>query len=545
MSMTTAPEARAASAQTPVLTVAAQSRWLCNGVAAAPDGTLFLGLPRFPDHTETPSLVRVEPDGALSPFPGGTWNAWSQGKDGRDAFVMVNAVHVFNDGTLWVVDQGTVAGRAVPGAQKIVRLDPRTGTVLAVLRFGDSILPAGATMNDLRLHDHMLYVTDSGLGGIIVHDLAANRTLRRLSGHPLLRKPDGAAQKGQAGRVLADAAGRRPAVASDMIELDADGAWLYWATPTGPVRRIATALLADETLTDAELAAAIQTIAEIPTISGTAMDTLGNLYLSDAENRRIAVLTPQGRMLTLVQDDRLASPDALFIDGQRRLCIPASQLENLAANTGGDDRTRAPWQVLSLPLPRELAGIRLGDAVTGRPPSRGLSDIYGIEHVAMTVPDMEAAIRFLEQAFGATLLYRHLKLTDQPLTAADVGRINGLPETATMRGACQMRLGNGANIELFQLTGIGRTEAAGINDIGLNHFSMVVDDIAQATKRFAAAGGTLLEGPNDLGLNETGAGNQLWFGRMPWGTWVEFMTFRSPLRYDAGATQERRFPARG
>ncbi|MDF9789307.1 catechol 2,3-dioxygenase-like lactoylglutathione lyase family enzyme [Methylorubrum extorquens] len=297
-----------------------------------------------------------------------------------------------------------------------------------------------------------------------------------------------------------------------MIELDADGAWLYWATPTGPVRRIATALLTDESLTDADLASAIQTIAEIPTIGGTAMDTLGNLYLSDAENRRIAVLTPQGRMLTLVQDDRLASPDAICIDGQRRLLVPASQLENLASGTGGDDRTRAPWQVLALQLPRELAGIRLGDAVTGRSPPRGLSNIHGIEHVAMTVPDMEAAIRFLEEAFGATVLYRHLKLTDAPLTAADVGRINGLPETATMRGACQMRLGDGANIELFQLTGIARTEAAGINDIGLNHFSMFVDDIALATERFAAAGGTLLEGPNDLGLSETGAGNQLWFG---------------------------------
>ncbi|MEN3212388.1 L-dopachrome tautomerase-related protein [Methylorubrum populi] len=545
MSMTVAAEARAASAPTPALTVAAQSRWLCNGVAAAPDGTLFLGLPRFPDHTATPSLVRVEPDGALSPFPGGTWNAWSPDGDGRESFVTVNAVHVFNDGTLWVVDQGTVGGQAVPGGPKIVRLDPRTGTVLAVLRFGDDILPAGATMNDLRLHDHMLYVTDSGLGGLIVHDLAANRTLRRLSDHPLLRKPEGAVQKGQGGRILADAAGRHPAVASDMIELDADGAWLYWATPTGPVRRIATALLTDESLTDADLAAAIQTIAEIPTIGGTAMDTLGNLYLSDAENRRIAVLTPQGRMLTLVQDERLVSPDAICIDGQRRLLVPASQLEDLASGAGGDDRTRAPWQVLALPLPRELAGLRLGEAVTGRSPPRGLSNIHGIEHVAMTVPDMEAAIRFLQEAFGATVLYRHLKLTDEPLTAADVGRINGLPETATLRGACQMRLGDGANIELFQLTGIARTEAAEINDIGLNHFSLFVDDIALATERFAAAGGTLLDGPNDLGLNETGAGNQLWFGRMPWGTWVEFMTFRSPLRYDAGATQERRFPARG
>ncbi|PIK73022.1 bleomycin resistance protein, partial [Methylobacterium frigidaeris] len=209
MSMITPPGASAASAQTPVLTVAAQSRWPCNGVAVAPDGTMFLGLPRFPGHTETPSLVRVEQDGALSPFPGGAWNAWRQGGDGREAFVMVNAVHVFNDGTLWVVDQGAVGESAVPGGHKIVRLDPRTGAVLAVIRFGDDILPDGATMNDLRLHDHMLYVTDSGLGGLIVHDLGANRTLRRLSGHPLLRRPADAAQKGHGARLLADAAGRR------------------------------------------------------------------------------------------------------------------------------------------------------------------------------------------------------------------------------------------------------------------------------------------------------------------------------------------------
>lgn len=182
--------------------------------------------------------------------------------------------------------------------------------------------------------------------------------------------------------------------------------------------------------------------------------------------------------------------------------------------------------------------------MTGRPPRRSLSNYAGIEHIAMTVPDFEAGIRFMEEAFGARVLYRHIKKSDKPVTAADVGRINGLPPTARMLAACQMRFANGANVELFEMDGVGRDQGAEINDIGLVHFSVVVDDIKAAGDRFAKAGGTMLEGPADLGRNETGTGNQNWFGRMPWGTWVEFMCFGSPLRYDAGATQQRWLPAR-
>lgn len=114
-----------------------------------------------------------------------------------------------------------------------------------------------------------------------------------------------------------------------------------------------------------------------------------------------------------------------------------------------------------------------------------------------------------------------------------------------MTRACQMRFANGANVELFQLDGYGRKQAAGINDYGLVHISVVVDDIKAAAERFAKAGGKMLgDGPFDLGFNEVGAGNQNWFGRMPWGTWVEFMCFSSPLRYDPGAVAQRWFPGR-
>lgn len=341
------------------LEIAARSPWLCNAVAVAPDGAIFLGLPRFEGHVTTPSLAKLDANGVARPFPGDRWNGWKPGDSGRDAFVMVNSIHIFADGTLWVVDQGRIAGNPAPAQPKLVRIDPRTGTVLTVLRFDDDVLPSGATMNDLRVHDGMVYITDSGLGGIIVHDLCANRTIRRLSGHAALRKPTAAVQKGTGGRALADATGPRPAVHSDMIELDADGAWLYWATPTGPICRISTALLVDETLDDPALAATIQTVATIPTIGGTAMDTLGNLYLSDVENRRITVLTPQGRTLTLVADKRLVTPDALFIDASRRLLIPAAQIETIAPHAGGTDRTQAPWVVYAMALPRRSPASHL------------------------------------------------------------------------------------------------------------------------------------------------------------------------------------------
>lgn len=540
--------AAAAGAQglaAPTLTVAARSPWLTNGVAVTDEGRMFLSLPRFDATVQTPSLVQVEHDGSLTPFPGGAWHGWKPGSDGRDAFVMVNAVHVFDDNTLWVVDQGAPGGtRPAPGTQKLVRLDPRTNSILTVLRFADDILPPGATMNDLRIHDQMIYVTDSGLGGIIVHDLTANRTIRRLSGHPL-SKASGV-QKGGGGRILADATGKRPSVQSDMIELSVDGLWLYWSTPTGPIRRISTAALAEPTFSDAKLAQMIETVAAIPTIGGTAIDTLGNLYLGDVENRRISVQTPGGTRPTLVADDRLSSPDAIFIGRDRRLYVPASQIEHLAQHDGGADHTKAPFLILSMPLPDTLAGHRLGDAVTGKAPATGLSNFHGIDHVAMTVPDFESAITFMEQAFGATVLYRHIKASDPPATYAQVGKINGLAPGSSMLRACQMRLANGPNIELFQLDHYGRKESAGLNDMGLVHFSMIVDDIQAAGDQFTRAGGKMLgEHAFDLGLNEVGPGNQNWFGQTPWGTWVEFMTFKSPLRYDEGAVAQRWIPARG
>nr|WP_249211904.1 L-dopachrome tautomerase-related protein [Gluconobacter cerinus] len=348
------------------LSVIARLPFSCSGVAVTPDNAIFLGLPRFPGNEATFSVGRIEPNGTLRPFPGGRWNEWRNGRDGTSAFVMVNAVHVFADGTLWVVDQGAPPGKTpAPGAQKLVQINAVDGSILRVVRFAEKFMPPQAQFNDLRIHGDILFVTDSGIGGIIIHNLQTGRTRRRLSAQPAVRKDNSHVHRGSEGHALRDPQGHLPIVQSDDIEVDATGTWLYFSVPAGPLKKIRVSDLLDEEKSDIDLNNLVMVVAEIPSIGGTCIDSMGNFYLSDVENHQIIVLAPDGKRSTLVQDPRLISPDALFIDRQRRLYIPCPQLEKLPIFNSGKNDTRPPFLVLSMPLPERLGSLPLGNAVEG------------------------------------------------------------------------------------------------------------------------------------------------------------------------------------
>lgn len=350
----------------PAKVIASSPRFLCNAIAATRSGTLFLGSPRWETMDDTPGVFRVSSDGALQPFPGGTWNQWTHSADPATAFLMVNGLHIFSDDTLWVVDQGIdpSTNTAVPGGQKLVQLDPQSGKVLQVLRWGDDILPPGATMNDLRIAGDLMFITDSGLGGIIVYNMRSGNTVRCLSEHPLLRATYAKPMIGRDGHTFRDKDGKRPLVHSDMLEITADRKWFYFSTPIGPLHRLPTSALLDNSLTDAQLAEKIETVTDMPTMMGTAIDTLDNFYFADAERGRIMVLTPEKKKLVLFEDPRLVDGDALFITADRHMLVPIPQTERLPANNGGVNALKPPFISLSFPLPETLHGHRLGNVVS-------------------------------------------------------------------------------------------------------------------------------------------------------------------------------------
>ncbi|OBR53130.1 hypothetical protein A6456_09205 [Paraburkholderia tropica] len=215
-------------------------------------------------------------------------------------------------------------------------------------------------MNDLRFHRQMLYISDSGLGGIIVHDVSTGRTARRLSGSAVVM----ASTTAIIPEVLAHVKGGKTFAPpnSDLIEITADGKWLYWAAPTGPLYRLETRFLNDMSLSDGELAQHVEHVFDNAFAGGCAMDSRGNVYFSETVTNHITVLAPSGKTETLVADPRLIRPDGTFVSHDRVLYIPVKQ--RVAAGAG-DTANRSQFITYAIDLPRRLGGIVLGDAVTG------------------------------------------------------------------------------------------------------------------------------------------------------------------------------------
>jgi catechol 2,3-dioxygenase-like lactoylglutathione lyase family enzyme len=124
-----------------------------------------------------------------------------------------------------------------------------------------------------------------------------------------------------------------------------------------------------------------------------------------------------------------------------------------------------------------------------------MNNIRAVEHIGVTVPDLEQATTFFAEAFGAQKIYDML---DEPLRGPAVEKGLGVPEGAVIEAIRMLRLGHGPNIELFTYTGVPQRDAVVPSDYGLQHFCVYVDDIAAAAAQVEMAGGTLLSTPGDL-----------------------------------------------
>ena len=341
-----------AHALSPKLTEVASIPWLCNAVALTHSGRLFAGLPRWPTNEKTPSVAEILPDGKLQPFPGGKWNQGVEGSNnGEDVFVCVNTIHIFDDDTLWVVDQGNK--NLSRNAQKLLQFDTNTGKLLRRFTFSETILPEGGNINDLRLDSENIYLTDSGLGAIIVINLKTEKMLRRLAGHYSTQATSDRPPFGENGQLLQKSDGSMVLVNSDPIEISPDGKWLYYQPLTGPLYKVPTQALRDETLSEDELGKRVQFVYDTPTLVGTAIDSKGNIYLAEFDRPRVTVLAPDGSLRVVVEDERLWGPDAMFISNKHELYIPCPQSGRLAANRGpgGKDAVVRPYRIYKLTLP--------------------------------------------------------------------------------------------------------------------------------------------------------------------------------------------------
>lgn len=162
------------------------------------------------------------------------------------------------------------------------------------------------------------------------------------------------------------------------------------------------------------------------------------------------------------------------------------------------------------------------------------SPIRGLDHVGITVPDIDAATRFFEAAFNAETIYDSKPKSQPKEGGMDLEQTLGVVPGTELVAVRMLAFRHGPGIELFEMSAPAQKAPVSPSDLGLHHFGIYVDDMTSAVAQFEAAGGQILASPKPLMFDaEKGDGNDFCYGRTPWGSIVELLTYPSPQPYEA------------
>jgi len=165
--------------------VAVNSRqW--TGLAVSGSGRIFVNFPRWSADVPV-SVGELTGNGGIDPFPNSVLNVWKTGDDPREAFVCVQSVYVDREDHLWILDPANpLFGGVVEGGAKLMRVDLKKNEIEAVFGFDAEIAPPASYLNDVRIdtQTETAYITDSGLGAIVVLDIKTGIARRLLDNLP-------------------------------------------------------------------------------------------------------------------------------------------------------------------------------------------------------------------------------------------------------------------------------------------------------------------------------------------------------------------------
>ncbi|WP_338127631.1 VOC family protein [Enterococcus italicus] len=154
-----------------------------------------------------------------------------------------------------------------------------------------------------------------------------------------------------------------------------------------------------------------------------------------------------------------------------------------------------------------------------------------MNHLGMTVPDMDEATKFFKEAFGAKIAYDGLTLADEPARRGD-GRKTTRDSS---RGKdCRQRMiviGTGPGIELFEIKAEPQRQPVGLSDYGINHLSIFVSEIDPALEQAVKAGATALSEIHGNSRYEDTPGNASVYVTAPWGGLIELQCIPNGYYY--------------
>jgi catechol 2,3-dioxygenase-like lactoylglutathione lyase family enzyme len=175
--------------------------------------------------------------------------------------------------------------------------------------------------------------------------------------------------------------------------------------------------------------------------------------------------------------------------------------------------------------------------------SNSLPGLAGIEHIGLTVPDLDQATAFFVDVLGCVVVFEA-----GPFRADDdwmAEHLNVHPR-AEIRRLRMLRCATGPGLELFEYTAPEQARTGPANsDVGGHHIAFYVEDMSSGVRYLTERGVRVLGAPTLLTTGPS-AGLSFVYFLAPWGLQLELVSYPRGLAYEAtSAVRLWRPPAGG
>lgn len=259
----------------------------------------------------------------------------------------VLSLRVDRQNRLWLLDFAE-HGTKNP---KLVALDLDTLQVVHHYDFPSDIAGWGSHLNDFQVSQdgNYIYIAEASIfrknPALIVYDVRNKRARRLLEGHESVTADKYVPVVENQKMLIFGVFAIRPGI--DSIALDREEKWLYFAPVTDThLYRIAVSDLKNEALPEQSLVEKVERFARKSMSDGITTDDAGNIYITDLEHNAINLISPEGKLRTLLQDQKLRWPDGFSFGPDGWLYVTTSALHYVIAKPTSYVLEQGPFQIL-------------------------------------------------------------------------------------------------------------------------------------------------------------------------------------------------------
>jgi catechol 2,3-dioxygenase-like lactoylglutathione lyase family enzyme len=172
----------------------------------------------------------------------------------------------------------------------------------------------------------------------------------------------------------------------------------------------------------------------------------------------------------------------------------------------------------------------------------GIPSSAGVDHVGITVPNLDEAIDFFETGLGCEHIYTAGPFSDPEGDWMKVS-LGVHPRASTT--LAMVRCGPTQNIELFEYEAEDQVKVPPKNsDVGGMHIAFYVEDMEKAVAYLKAAPNVKVLGEPTPVDGQPNGGEVFLYFLSPWGSSMEIVSYNDGLQYEK-ETDKRHYSVRG